>query len=146
MNDITRLGAARLNILRDDDLRTVGEQIYQRLDTPFISSFPVGLAGTIGFLESVADSFGVKYLQAVREEKAMQEEILAEFKDINGTSITFDPAFTDSDTFRLACELADRIDITLDRDGCRVPLEISPPVGTAGVRRMLHRWRRAIHA
>jgi nitrogenase molybdenum-iron protein alpha/beta subunit len=146
MNDITRLGAARLNILRDDDLRTVGEQIYLRLDTPFISSFPVGLAGTIGFLESVADSFGVKYLQAVREEKAMQEEILAEFKDINGTSITFDPALTDSDTFRLACELADRIDITLDRDGCRVPLEISPPVGTAGVRRMLHRWRCAIHA
>ena len=146
MNDITRLGAARLNILRDDDLRTVGERIYQRLDTPFISSFPVGLAGTIGFLESVADSFGVKYLQAVREEKAMQEEILAEFKDINSTSITFDPALTDSDTFRLACELADRIDITLDRDGCRVPLEISPPVGTAGVRRMLHRWRRAIHA
>ena len=146
MDDIARLGAARLNILRDDDLCTVGERLHQRFATPFIPSFPVGLAGTIGFLESVADSFGVKYLRAVREEKALQEEILAEFNDITGTSITFDPAHTESDTLRLASEVADRIGITLHRDGCRVPLEISPPVGTTGIRRMLHRWRRAIHA
>jgi hypothetical protein len=146
MTDITRLGAARLNILRDDDLRPVGKRLHQRFATPFISSFPVGLAGTIGFLESVADSFGVNYLRAVHEEKVLQEEILAEFKDITGTSITFDPVLSDTDTFKLACEVADQIDITIDHDGCRVPLEISPPVGTTGVRRMLHRWRRAIHA
>jgi nitrogenase molybdenum-iron protein alpha/beta subunit len=146
MTDITRLGAARLNILRDDDLRPVGERLHQRFATPFIPSFPVGLTGTICFLESVADSFGVKYLRAVYEEKVLQEEILTEFNDITGTSIALDPALKDSDTFRLACEIADVIDITIDRDGCRVPLEISPPVGTTGVMRMLHRWRRAIHA
>ena len=146
MTDITRVGAARLNILRDDDLRPVGERLRQRFATPFIPSFPVGLAGTIGFLESVADSFGVKYLRAVREETVLQEEILAEFNDITGTSIAIDPAFKGSDIFKLACEVADQIDITIDRDGCRVPLEISPPVGTTGVMRMLHRWRRAIHA
>ena len=146
MTDITRVGAARLNILRDDDLRPVGERLRQRFATPFIPSFPVGLAGTIGFLESVADSFGVKYLRAVREETVLQEEILTEFNDITGTSIAIDPALKDSDTFKLACEVADQIDITIDRDGCRVPLEISPPVGTTGVMRMLHRWRRAIHA
>jgi nitrogenase molybdenum-iron protein alpha/beta subunit len=146
MTDITRLGAARLNILRDEDLRPVGERLHQRLGTPFIPSFPVGLAGTIGFLKSVADSSGVKYLRAVQEEKVLQEEILTEFNDITGTSIAFDPALKDSDTFRLACEIADEIDISIDRDGCRVPLEISPPVGTTGVMRMLHRWRRAIHA
>jgi len=146
MTDITRLGAARLNILRDDDLRPVGERLHQRFATPFIPSFPVGLTGTICFLESVADSFGVKYLRAVHEEKVLQEEILTEFNDITGTSIALDPALKDSDTFRIACEIADVIDITIDRDGCRVPLEISPPVGTTGVMRMLHRWRRAIHA
>jgi nitrogenase molybdenum-iron protein alpha/beta subunit len=146
MIDITRLGAARLNILRDDNLRAVGERFHLRFGTPFISSFPVGLAGTIGFLESVADSFGVKYLRAVQEEKVLQEEILTEFNDISGTSIAFDPALKDSDTFRLACEIADEIGMTIDRDGCRVPLEISPPIGTTGVMRMLHRWRRAIHA
>ncbi len=146
MTDITRLGAARLNILRDDDLRPVAERLHQRFATPFIPSFPVGLTGTICFLESVADSFGVKYLRAVHEEKVLQDEILTEFNDITGTSIALDPALKDSDTFRLACEIADVIDITIDRDGCRVPLEISPPVGTTGVMRMLHRWRRAIHA
>jgi nitrogenase molybdenum-iron protein alpha/beta subunit len=146
MTDINRLGAARLNILRDEDLREVGERLRLRFGSPFISSFPAGLAGTIGFLESVADNFGVKNLHAVREEKVLQEEILTEFNDISGTAITFDPSVPDSGTFRLACEVADRIGITIDRDGCRVPLEISPPVGTAGVRRMLHRWRRAIHA
>jgi nitrogenase molybdenum-iron protein alpha/beta subunit len=146
MIDITRLGAARLNILRDDDLRPVGERLQQRFATPFIPSFPVGLAGTLGFLESVADSFGVQYLRAVHEETVLQEEILSEFNDICGTSIAFDPALKGSDTFKLACEVADQIDVTIDRDGCRVPLEISPPVGTTGVMRMLHRWRRAIHA
>lgn len=146
MTDITRLGAARLNILRDDDLRPVGERLHQRFATPFIPSFPIGLSGTIGFLESVADSFDVNYLRAVREEKVLQNDILTEFNDITGTSITFDPALKDTDSFMMACEVADQIDITVDSEGCRVPLELSPPVGTAGVRRMLHRWRRAIHA
>jgi len=146
MTDITRLGAARLNILRDDDLRPVGERLHQRFATPFIPSFPIGLAGTIGFLELVADSLDVKYLRAVREEKVLQNDILTEFNDIIGTSITFDPALKDTDSFRMACEVADQIDITVDCEGCRVPLEISPPVGTTGVMRMLHRWRRAIHA
>ena len=146
MADIHGLGAARLNILRDEDLHEVGERLRLRFGTPFISSFPAGLAGTIGFLESVADNFGVKSLRAVREEKVLQEAILREFDDISGTEISFDPSVLDSDTFRLACEVAEGIGITIDRDGCRVPAEISPPVGTAGVRRMLHRWRRAIHA
>ena len=146
MTDITRLGAARLNILRDEDLRPVGDRLHQRFATPFIPSFPVGLAGTISFLESVADSFGVPHLQAVNEEKVLQEELLLEFQDIAGTSIALDPALRDSDAFMLACEIADEIDIKLNRDGCRVPLEVLPPVGTTGIMRMLHRWRRAIHA
>ena len=47
MTDITRLGAARLNILRDNELLCVGERLYQRFGTSFIPSFPTGLAGTI---------------------------------------------------------------------------------------------------
>jgi len=144
--DISRLGAARLNILRDDDLWTVGERLQQRFGTPFISSYPVGLAGTIGFLEAVAGGFGVKCTQAVREEKVLQEEILCEFEDISGTSITFDHQSSAPDAFRVACEVAGRIAVTIDGDGCMVPLPLSSPVGTTGIRRMLHRWRRAIHA
>jgi len=144
--DVSRLGAARLNILRDDDLCTVGERLQQRFDTPFISSYPVGLAGTISFLEAVAGVFGVNCERAVHEEKVLQEEILCEFRDISGTSITFDHQGIASDAFRVACEVAGRIAIPLDGDGCVVPLPLSSPVGTTGIRRMLHRWRRAIHA
>jgi nitrogenase molybdenum-iron protein alpha/beta subunit len=144
--DVPRLGAARLNILRDDDLCPVGERLQQRFGIPFISSYPVGLAGTLGFLEEVAGAFGVNCIRAVREEKVLQEKILFEFRDISGTSITFDHQSSASDAFRVACEVAGRIAITIDGDGCVVPLPLSPPVGTTGIRRMLHRWRRAIHA
>ena len=146
IEDITHLGAARVNILRDEDLRIVGERLKERYGTPFVPSFPVGLAGTIGFLKSVSDSYGVDCLRAVEEEKILQQEILKDFRDISGTSIKVDPFLKDSESFRMACEVAGRINITIDFDGCRVPLEMSPPVGTTGVMRMLHRWRRAIHA
>ena len=146
LGDLSGLGGARLNILRDDEVRAVGERLRQRFGTPFIPSFPVGFAGTIRFLESVADGFGVKCIQAVREERVLQDEIRTEFKDISGTSVTFDPAGMASDTFPVAREVAGQIGITIDHEGCTVPLQLSPPVGTNGIRHMLHRWRRAIHA
>jgi nitrogenase molybdenum-iron protein alpha/beta subunit len=146
IHDISRLGAARLNILRDGEVRAVGEQLRYRFDTPFIPSFPFGFEGTIRFLEEVADCFGVKCAQAVYEEKSLQEEILTEFEDIAGTSVMFDPAGMSSDTFPVAREVAGHFDITIDRGSCTVPLQFSPPVGTNGIRHMLHRWRRAIHA
>ena len=146
MTDVNRLGAARLNILRDGELDSVGEQLKKRFGTPYISSYPVGFAGTIGFLESVAECFGIHCSAAVCAEKALQEDIIAGFKDVRGSAVTFDPALTSGDSFRIACDVADRIGITTDHDGCRVPLEISPPVGTSGILRMLHRWRRAIRA
>jgi nitrogenase molybdenum-iron protein alpha/beta subunit len=146
LDDLSGLGAARLNILRDDEVSAVGERLRQRFSTPFISSFPVGFAGTIRFLESVADGFGMKCIRAVREERVLQDEICTEFEDISGTSVTFDPAGMASDTFPVAREVAGQFDITIDREGCTVPLQLSPPVGTNGIRHMLHRWRRAIHA
>ena len=146
IRDTSRLGAARLNILRDGEVRTVGERLRYRFDTPFISSFPVGFAGTIQFLEEVADCFGVECTQAVHEEKSLQDEILTEFKDIAGTSVSFDPASMASDTFPVAYEVAGHFGITIDPGSPTVPLQLSPPVGTNGIRHMMHRWRRAIHA
>jgi nitrogenase molybdenum-iron protein alpha/beta subunit len=146
MSDISRLGAARLNILRDDDLRPVGEHLRQRFGTPYLPSFPFGLAGTTGFLESVAETFGLQYPDAVCAERALQEDILTNFADIRGSSVSFDPALVSSESFMIAADVAERIDITLDMKSCEVPLELSPPVGTTGILRMLHRWRRALHA
>jgi hypothetical protein len=88
----------------------------------------------------------MKCIRAVREERVLQDEICTEFEDISGTSVTFDPAGMASDTFPVAREVAGQFDITIDREGCTVPLQLSPPVGTNGIRHMLHRWRRAIHA
>lgn len=146
IRDISRLGAARLNILRDGEVWDVGERLRYRFDTPFIPSFPVGFAGTIQFLEEVAGCFGVKCVRAVHEEKSLQDEILTEFKDITGTSVSFDPAGMASSTFPVAYEVAGHFGITIDPGSPTVPLQLSPPVGTNGIRHMLHRWRRAIHA
>ena len=146
LGDLSGLGAAQLNILRDDEVRPVGERLRQRFGTPFIPAFPVGFAGTIHFLESVSDGFGVKCVRAVREERVLQDEIRSEFVDISGTSVTFDPPAMASGTFPVAREVAEQFGITIDREGCTVPLQLSPPVGTNGIRHMLHRWRRAIHA
>jgi DNA-binding XRE family transcriptional regulator len=125
---------------------TVGERLQLRFDTPFIPSFPVGFAGTIRFIQEVADSIGVKSTRAVREEKSLQDEILAEFEDIAGTSVTFDPPGMTSDSLAVAREIAGHFDITIDHDGCMVPLQVSPPIGTNGIRHLLHRWRRSLHA
>lgn len=146
LNDISRLGAAGLNILRDDEVRAVGERLQQQFGTPFIPSFPVGFEGTIRFIESVAGRFGMDSRKAVHTEQALQKEILTEFDDISGTSISFDPAVTVSDAFPVAREVAEAIPVTIAPDGCRVPLPLSPPVGTGGIRHMLHRWRRAMNA
>jgi nitrogenase molybdenum-iron protein alpha/beta subunit len=146
MSDIVRLGSARLNILRDEDLRSVGEQLKKQFKTPYVSSYPLGLEGTISFIEAVAGILGVPCSSVVHAEKALQEEILGTFKDIRGSSITFEPSLFPSESFTIASDVADRIDISIGRSGCRVPLDLSPPVGTTGVLRMLHRWRRAIHA
>ncbi len=146
LEDITLLGAARLNILRDNDLSILGQHLQNRFKTPYISSFPAGLEGTIGFLESVADRFGILCLSAVREEKILQDGILDEFEDIAGALVTFDPALKSPDAIRVAREVADRTGIIFDDRGCRIPVQEAPPVGTNGVRRMLYQWRRAIHA
>ncbi len=146
IHDISRLGAARLNILRDGEVRAVGEHLQYRFDTPFIPSFPVGFAGTIQFLEEVADFFGVKCTRSLLEEKSLQDEILTEFKDIAGASVSFDPASMASDTFPVVYEVAGHVGVTIDKGSPAIPLQVSPPVGTNGIRHMLHRWRRSIHA
>jgi nitrogenase molybdenum-iron protein alpha/beta subunit len=146
LEDITLLGAARLNILRDNDLSILGEHLLNRFKTPYISSYPVGLEGTIGFLESVADRFGIPCPSAVREEKVLQDGILDEFEDISGALVTFDPSLKSPDAIRVAREVAERTGIIFDDKGCTIPVQEAPPVGTNGVRRMLHQWRRAIHA
>ncbi|WML67828.1 MAG: Light-independent protochlorophyllide reductase subunit B [Methanoregula sp. SKADARSKE-2] len=146
LQDLSRLGMARLNILRDEELRPVGDFLKERFGTPYVISYPAGLEGTIGFLQSVADGCGVPGEGAIDREEEIQREILAGFQDIAGSEILMESSPGSPEALLVAGELVRRLALKPGAGGIRVPLPISPPVGSAGVRRLLHRWRCTIHA
>jgi hypothetical protein len=146
-NDIGTLGAARLNILREPALHAVGDYLKQRFGTPFIPTFPLGLSGTLSFVEAVADIFGIDSSSAMEKEHLIQTETLAGFSDLAGKAASFDPAMSDPECVSTSYEVAAALHIQMNQPGTTgIPLGPGTPVGTMGVRRMLHRWRRQLHA
>ena len=146
-DEMGMLGAARLNILREPALIPVGIHLQQRFGTPFIPSFPLGLSGTLSFVEAVAGACGVPCGRAREQEQQFQEDTLAGFSDISGVAASFDAGMSDPDGAFFSSEVAEALQIRTEKPGSgRVSLVCGTPVGTTGVRRMLHRWRRAIHA
>ena len=146
-DEIGTLGAARLNILREPVLMPVGNYLNERFGTPFIPSFPLGLSGTISFVEAVAGTFGIDSSRVVEKERLLQRDTLAGFSDLNGMAASFDPVMSDPDGVSSSSEVADALQIHMKKPGTSgVPLGPGTPVGTTGVRRMLHRWRRQLHA
>ncbi len=143
--DIERLGSAAVNILREPALRPVGEGLERRLGTPYVDSFPAGLAGTCRFLEEVGRICGIDASAAVEEERACQAAMLAGFADIAGSRVRFQSAHpmlrTDPGAVAICTECAEALDLAVVPDGAAIPLPYPAPVGTAGLRRMLHRWR-----
>jgi len=145
--EVGTLGAARLNILREPALITVGNYLTQRFGTPFIPTFPLGLSGTLSFVEAVAGTFGIDSSSAVEKERLYQRDTLAGFSDLKGMAAWFDPAMSDPDGVVSSSEVAEAVQIHMKKPGTSgVPLGPATPVGTSGVRRMLHRWRRQLHA
>jgi len=142
---ISRLGAAQLNLLRNPALVPVGQYLEERFGTPFIPSFPHGLSDTIAFLESVARCCGIDGHKAVERERALQTEMIAAFGDLHGSRATLGNTWPGLEGLVAAEELAGVLGISPNGGG-EIRLPVSPAVGTAGLRRMLHRWRRAIHA
>jgi nitrogenase molybdenum-iron protein alpha/beta subunit len=145
-DNLSMLGAAQLNILRSPSLIPVGGSLRDRFGTPFISSFPHGLSDTLSFIGSVADGCGIDGREAAEGERARQSEMIAGFTDLSRSYAAFDQSVSGADDIRAAEELARALDISMGTEGYRVRLPVSTAVGTAGTRRMLHRWRRAIHA
>jgi len=146
LDDIPALGAAQLNILRDPSLVPVGEHLRKRFGTPFIPSFPTGLSDTLAFMNSVAGACRVDAKRALGTEQALQAEILADFSDIGAAQGVFCGPVMDPEISRAAQEAADALHIRVSGNKEARQLPVHPVVGTSGVRRMLHRWRRAIHA
>lgn len=146
LDDLTALGAAQLNILRDSSLVPVGDHLRQRFGTPYVPSFPTGLSDTLAFLDSVATACRIDAQRATGIERELQAEVLADFADISDAEGVFCGPVTDPGSSRAAREAADALHIRVGGHGNAHPLPVHPVVGTSGVRRMLHRWRRAIHA
>lgn len=146
LDDLTALGAPQLNILRDPSLVPVGDHLRQRFGTPYVPSFPTGLSDTLAFLDSVAEACGVDARRATGIERALQAEVLADFADIGDAQGIFCGPVADPESSRAAREAADALHIRVSGNEKAHCLPVHPVVGTSGVRRMLHRWRRAIHA
>jgi len=143
--DLEKLPGGRLNILREPDLRGVGEVLAARFGTPYLEIFPVGLSGSLGFLRDTAEILGIDPGEAIGKEQGRQEEALSGFEDLKGEEIRFSPSPGNAaDPF--AREMAASLGLVLRKEGVPVPLPSPLPVGTAGVVRLLHRWRRALHA
>jgi nitrogenase molybdenum-iron protein alpha/beta subunit len=139
------LPGGRLNILRDPDLRPVGERFAAMWGTPCLDSFPVGLSGSLRFLREAAGILGVDPAAALGEEQGRQEEALARFDDLRGERIRFSPAPL-SGAGPFASELVSSLGLVPRDDGVPLSLPAPLPVGTAGLVRLLHRWRRVLHA
>ncbi|KDE54426.1 nitrogenase component 1 [Methanoculleus sp. MH98A] len=143
--DIGRLGSAAVNILREPALRPVGEDLERRLGTPYVDSFPAGLTGTCRFLEEVGRICGIDATAAVEEERAHQAEMLGQFDDIAGSRVHFQSPHPmlrgDPGAEAICTECAEALDLSVDPDGAAIPFPYPAPVGTAGLGRMLHRWR-----
>lgn len=139
--DTALLGSACINILRDPSLVPVGETLARSLGIPSVNGFPTGLSGTLRFLEDVGKACDHEWSRAVSREEASHEALIRDFPDLAGSRVRFVPGIVPE-----AEELAVRLGLVRDDAGIPLPVPFPFPVGTAGCRKLLHRWRRAIRA
>ena len=145
LEDIRGAGNSSLFIQREPGLSRVGEYISRRFSAPVISSFPAGFAGTLAFLRQAGEAAGVDPGPAIREEQRHQKSLLEEFANLRGIPAAL-PGDNHGLSFVLGSEIADLLNLPI-RDGAP-PLPVGDPfpVGTTGVARVLHRWRRMVRA
>jgi hypothetical protein len=83
----------------------------------------------------------------VEKERLFQRDTLDGFSDLEGMAASFDPAMSDPEGVNSSSEVAEAVRMHMKKPGTiGVSLGPGTPVGTTGVRRMLHRWRRQLHA
>ncbi len=144
--EIRRLGDASLNILRDPSMVPLGTSLEENLGIPFIESFPLGMEGTLHFMEEVGKILSIETTPAVDREEALQKEMVRTFSSLKGKRVRFSTPYTEDGSSRFGYELADLFDIEVHENGNPVPVPDPFPVGTNGIRRLLHRWKRGCHA
>ena len=145
-DDIRNFCKGKLNVMRDDQTGNLTRYFEKTTGIPSIGSFPTGPGNTIQFLRRVGELCGVDSRDAVQEELALQEELIADFSDLRGEKITFDSFGFQNTEALIFDEVARAIGIRVDDSGTVIPVPMGMPVGTTGLRHMLSQWRRFIHA
>jgi hypothetical protein len=103
------------------------------------------MAGTLLFLARAGRILGGDGERAVRKEEEAQQEMLSRFSDLQGSMVWCPGSDAGGERVALVEELAAALNLRVKPNGTPVPLPDPLPVGTAGIRQLLHRWRRAIH-
>ena len=143
-SEIDRLPFASVNILREPALSTVGNHLQTVFGTPFIDSFPLGISGTRSFITSLATLSGSTPEKALEKEKKYQEEVFEEFSDLRDARVRVKIA-AGSPEYQSIKEIFHTTGFIESPDGVILPVPYPFPVGTNGIKRMLHLWRRALN-
>lgn len=144
--DLDVFAHGTLNILREDPQSILAAHFYRLFGIPSVNGFPVGLNNTLRFLEDVGRTTGTEYKRAVRDEHTMQEELALEFSDLRGKAIAFDSFGFQCPEISMLKEVAELVGLRINPEGTVIPVPFGLPVGTNGIRHMLHQWRRFVHA
>ncbi|HUU76133.1 MAG TPA: nitrogenase component 1 [Methanoregulaceae archaeon] len=140
------LGKGSLNILRDSSIQRLGEKFHSMFGTPFLDSFPAGFGGTIQFLLDVGEILGIDSSKAVFTEEHFQKKVISKFQDLKGSVVSFTGQSLYADDSPVMDEMIEIFDFSPDEKGMEFIVPDPIPVGTSGISRLLHRWRRSSHA
>ncbi len=146
LQEIRHLGYASLNILRDPSMVPLGITLEKELGIPFVDSFPLGMEGTIRFMEEVGAALSLNVSEAVGREESLQREMVQAFSSLKGKRIRFSTRYAEDGSSHPGYEIAAVLDLEIHKDGNPVPVPDPFPVGTHGIRRLLNRWMRGCHA
>lgn len=145
-SSITELGMlpdGSINIIREPSLTHVGDYLCKQFGIPYVDSFPVGITGTLSFIGKMAKKAGIPEKEPIQNEREAQHIMLDEFSDLAGTRVSL-PLVPGSPGYREICEVIDALGLVKGTMGIPIPVPVPFPVGTAGIGRMLHGWRRVL--
>ena len=143
-DEIQTLGKATFFISRDERVKRAGVEIARQFGRPLVQGYPSGLSDEIRFLKACGQACNLPedvISDAVETEQNLQNEMLEDFKELEGLSIHIsDEPF--EGTYAVAKEVMGRLHIREASGGREVKLPFYLPVGVAGIRKMLYLWRR----
>ena len=142
--DIQMLGSGSLNIMRDASLSGVGAVLSEKFGTPSLPEFPVGFEGTLAFLEAAGRKLGIDSAGAITLEETYQEQVIRCFDDLQGKVVRIQAPGPEPGP--VLAELEELFCFDIQDQGAALLLPDPLPVGTAGLSRMLHRWRKRCRA